>query len=342
MMRFFRRPRVASLGLAGGLLLLASACKKDMDAGMTTTPPDAITFSQAGLYPEGTQYDDQQAHFLVSSQTAGRIGQVADDGTYTTFADDGQLISTIGLNLDATHNRLLAAVSDPGYNTTRTSAATKGKLAAVAMFDRSTGTLTKFVNFSSINTAYPAHFANDLTVDAVGNTYVTDSYAPIIYKIDPQGVATIFLTNAALAAPAGKFGLNGIVYHPGGFLLVAKSDEGALIKVPISNPAGFTKVNSNGLDLSGADGLQLVNNGLLLAVCNAQGKVYRLTSGDSFGSVSSNSTTTPNSFATGSVYPTTLARRAGTTSYVLYSHLDALQAMQSPPAASFTLQKVAL
>jgi len=340
-MHLFRRPRVASLGLAAGLLVLAAACKKDKDMA-TASLPAAITFSQAGLYPEGTQYDDQQAHFLVSSQTAGRIGQVADDGTYTTFADDGQLISTIGLNLDATHNRLLAAVSDPGYNTSRTSATTKGKLAAVAIFDRSTGTLTKFINFSSINTAYPAHFANDIAVDAAGNAYVTDSYAPIIYKIDPQGVATIFLTNATLAAPAGKFGLNGIVYHPGGYLLVAKSDEGALIKVPISNPADFTKINTNSLDLSGADGLQLLNNGVLLAVCNAQGRVYRLTSGDDFGSVSSNSTVRSNSFATGSVYPTTLARRADSVSYVLYSHLDALQAMQSPPVASFTLQKVPL
>lgn len=331
-MRFFSLSQLALLGLVGGGLGL-TACDKDSE----TSPalPAAVAFTQAGLYPEGTQYDDQQAHFLVSSQTAGRIGQVTDDGTYASFADDAQLISTIGLHLDAARNRLLAAVSDPGYNPARTTAATKGKLAAVAIFDRNTRAKTNYVDLGGLRPAYAGHFANDIAVDAQGNAYVTDSFAPIIYKIDAQGVATVFLENTALAAPAGKFGLNGIVYHPKGYLLVAKSDEGALLKVPLANPAGFSKVTLNGVDLSAADGLQLIDNTTLLASCNAQGKVYRVITTDDFASL-----TQSGSFATGAVYPTTLARRGGQASYVLYSHLNALQAMQSPPVSQFALTKV--
>ena len=321
----------ARLG-AVGLLLAATACDKDQGAPEV---PSQVNFTQAGLYPEGTQYDDASGRFLVSSQTAGRLGQVADDGTYTPFADDAQLISTIGLRLDADRGRVLAAVSDPGYNTARTSAATLRKLAAVAIFNRSTGAKTGYFDLGSLRPNAAAHFANDLAVDDAGNIYVTDSYAPIIYILNTQaGTAAVFLENAALAAPAGSFGLNGIVYQ-NGYLIVAKSDEGKLIRVPLTNPSGFSVIATPGLNLSGADGLQLIDNTTLLASCNAQGQVYRLSSADNFASVSQTG-----SFATGAVYPTTLARRGGTASYVLYSHLDALQKMQNPPVSQFSLTRV--
>lgn len=323
-----RRP--ARLLLAA-LLPLAAACDHDATPELY---PAQVTFSQAGLYPEGSQYDSQNRRFVVSSQTAGRLGQVDLDGNYSAFADDASLVSTIGLNLDAPRNRLLAAVSDPGYNSARTSAGTKGKLAALASFDRSSGARLSYVNLSALRPAYAGHFANDIAVDNLGNAYVTDSYAPLIYKVDAQGTATVFLENAALGAPAGTFGLNGIVYHPDGYLLVAKSDEGALLKVPLNNPGGFSKVTATGLNLSGDDGLQLYDNQTLLVACNAQGQVYRLSSADGFGSVSRTG-----SFATGAVYPTTLPL-LGTTSYVLYSHLDALQKMQVPPVTDFSLVRV--
>lgn len=341
-MHFSFLPSGARLGIVGGLLTLATACKKDSDVGVSL--PAEVTFTQPGLYPEGTQYDDQRGLFLVSSQTAGRIGQVTDMGSYSIFADDPQLVSTIGLRLDAARSRLLVAVSDPGYNTARTSADTKGKLAALAIFNSSSGAKTGYLDlgaFTPIGGAtYPAHFANDIAVDGVGNVFVTDSFAPIIYRVSAQGTITRLLENAALAAPTGKFGLNGIVYHPSGYLLVAKSDEGALIKVPLGNPGSFTKVTlPTGLDLSGADGIQLLNNTTLLVVCNAQGKVYRLTTGNDFGNVAI-AAGTAGAFSTGSVYPTTLARRADSTSYVLHSYLSALQAGQTPVVSDYKLQKV--
>ncbi|HET9503257.1 MAG TPA: gluconolaconase [Hymenobacter sp.] len=329
----FTTSAFARLGAGCGLALLLAACADDKDIA-TLGPPAQVNFTQAGLYPEGTQYDDAGGRFLVSSQTAGRIGQVKDDGSYAQFADDAQLISTIGLRLDVPRNRLLVAVSDPGYNTARTTSATLRKLAAVAIFNAS-GAKTGYVNLGALRPAYAAHFANDIAVDAAGNAYVTDSFAPIIYKIDAQGTASVFLENSALGASSGSFGLNGIVAHPDGYLIVAKSDEGALIKVPLSNPANFTKVNTTGLVLTGDDGLQLTDNNTLLVVCNAQGQVYRLSSTDGFATVNRTG-----SFATGSVFPTTLARRNGTESYVLYSYLNALQVNQNPPVSQFSLTKV--
>jgi hypothetical protein len=205
----------------------------------------------------------------------------------------------------------------------------------VAIFNAASGAKTGYFDLGSLRPNAAAHFANDIAIDDVGNAYVTDSFAPIIYILNEQaGVAGVFLENAALAAPAGTFGLNGIAYQ-NGYLLVAKSDEGKLLKVPLTNPNGFTTVTTTGLNLAGADGIQLIDKNTLLVSCNAQGKVYRLSSTDDFATVSQTG-----SFTTGAVYPTTLARRDGQ-SYVLYSYLNALQAMQNPPVSQFSLTRVA-
>ncbi|RSK48822.1 SMP-30/gluconolactonase/LRE family protein [Hymenobacter rigui] len=314
--------------------LLVTACSDDDDT-VTSTPalPDAVAFTQAGLYPEGVQYDASRSRFLVSSQTRGAVGQVTDDGTYTQFADDPALISTIGMRVDEGRNRLLVAVSDPGYNTTRTTAATQRKLAGLAIFNLTSGQRTTYVNLGGLRPTQN-HFANDIAVDDQGNAYITDSFSPIIYKVDAQGTATIFLENTQLAAPAGMFGLNGIVYHPGGYLLVAKSDEGALFKIPLTNPTAFTKVTLPQA-LTGADGLLLQDNITLQVVTNAQAKVNRLVSADGWTSA-----TVSGIFSTPPQYPTTLARREGADSYVLYSNLNALQANQNPPVSVFTIARV--
>ncbi|MBC6609311.1 hypothetical protein H8B15_00135 [Hymenobacter sp. BT507] len=326
----FRRPTLPlfSLALLG---LLATSCNDDSDSDPDA--PDTITFTQSALYPEGVQYDAANNRFLVSSQTRGTVGQVKDDGTYSAFAEDAQLVSTIGMHVDDARNRVLVAVSDPGYNTARSTDATRRKLAAVAIFNRDNGQRIAYVNLGALRPNAPGHFANDIAIDGQGNAYVTDSFAPIIYKIDAQGTPTVFLENAQLSAPPGSFGLNGIVYHPDGYLLVAKSDEGALFKVPLNNPTSFTKVTTS-VNLKGADGLLLYNNTTLQAVANNQSTVYRLTSSDNWVS-----TTSTGTFTTPAVYPTTLARR-GSDTYVLYSHLNALQANQQPPVSEFTIQEV--
>ncbi|WP_165903682.1 SMP-30/gluconolactonase/LRE family protein [Hymenobacter gummosus] len=300
------------------LLALLPGCDNDDDKPVPPPNPERITVPQAALHPEGIQWDENNRRFLVSSRTRGRIGTVTDDSVYTQLADDPRLISTIGLNLDAGRNRLLAAVSDAGVNPSRTSATTLRKLAAVAIFNATSGALTSFVDLGGLRPVYPQHFANDIAVDAQGNAYVTDSFAPVIYKIDLQGTASVFLENAQLSGGTA-FGLNGIVYHPDGYLLVAKANDGALFKVPISNPTGFTRVTT-AQNLTGADGLLLFDNQTLLVVAGSQGTVYRLSSTDAWTNAAA-----AGSFATGAVSPTTLTRRASLSggaadAYVLYPY----------------------
>lgn len=320
--------------LLGGTLLSAASCSED--GGIIPSPkapntPNTIVFTQPGLYPEGVQYGKNKRYF-VSSLTRGAIGQVQDNGNYRVFADDARLVSTIGLHLDESRNRLLAAVSDPGANTARSTAATAGQLAALAIFDANNGKLTNYINLGALRPGQ-SHFANDIALDAQGNAYVTDSFSPIIYKVDLQGNASVFLESSQLAAPAGEFGLNGIVYHPDGFLLVAQSTQGVVYKVPLANPSAFSAVAS-AQSLAGADGMLLQDNRTLLVVANSQSTVFRLNTTDNFATA-----TVGGTFATGNVFPTTLTRR-GSEVYVLYAYLSSLFGGQNPPVADFSINKV--
>jgi sugar lactone lactonase YvrE len=229
-------PRFVRLtALAVGLL---PGCSNDDEtAPAAPEAPARISVPQAALHPEGVQYDEANKRFIVSSRTKGAISTVCDDSTFVQLADDPRLISTIGVNLDAGRNRVLVAVSDNGANTARTTAATLRKRAALAIFNATTGALLNYVDLGGLPAAvtYPNHFANDIAVDAAGNAYVTDSNAPIIYTVDPQGVASVFLTSAQLDAGTA-FGLNGIVYHPDGYLLVPRPMLARSSKCPLPTP----------------------------------------------------------------------------------------------------------
>lgn len=319
--------------LAGAFLLLVVGCKKDADNPATLATPAAVTFTQASLYPEGLEYDPTGQRFFVSSLTKGSIGQVKDDGTYAAFADDPALVSTTGLQFDPGRNRLLVAVSDFG-NTPRSTAATTFKLAGLATFDASTGKRTAYADLSALRPGQ-AHFANDITFDAQGNYYVTDSFSPIIYKVDAQGVASIFLEDSKLATPAGQFGLNGIVYHPDGYLLVLHSAQGTLYKVPLTNPAAYSTVTVS-QSLAGADGLLLTDNQHVLVASNSQNLVLRLATTDNWATA-----TGTGSFPTGDIFPTSLAPR-GTDNYLLYSHINTLLSGMGTPATQYSITKVTL
>ena len=81
--------------------------------------------------------------------------------------------------------------------------------------------------------------------------------------------------------------------------------------------------------------MRLQENNILQVVTNAQAKVYRLSTTDSWATASVTGT-----FTTPPQYPTTLARRDGSDGYVLYSNLNALQASRLPPVSQFTITKV--
>ncbi|MBC8151829.1 MAG: hypothetical protein H7Z72_02855 [Bacteroidetes bacterium] len=248
------------------------------------------------------------------------------------FTDDNQLVSTTGIFVDKPRNRILTAIGDLAGNSRRTTLATQYKLAALASYDRTTGKRLSYVDLGKLRPG-ASHFANDPAVDQQGNVYVTDSFAPIIYKIDPQGTASVFLEDSRLAAPAGSFGLNGIVFHPGGYLLVGKYDEGVLYKVPLTSLGQFTRVGSGSVFTS-ADGLFLADDNTLLIAANGKtNTVFWVRTVDGWATAKA-----AGAFPTGDVFPSAIAR-TGADVYVLESHVNALLGGQNPPVARFGIRR---
>lgn len=275
--------------------------------------PEKITITESSLFPEGVEYDRQGHRFLVSSLTRGTIGAVDDHGNYEAFIEDEDFGATIGIEIDEARQRLLVCVSDPS---------TAG-LAALGSYDLRTGERQFFTDLIAVAGDDAPHFANDVAVDRHGNAYVTDSFSPIIYKVDPHGEASIFLQDSTFQASPGAFGLNGVVYLPDGSLIAGFSQTATLYKIPLDNPKHFAAITTEEGAVTSPDGLYLSDNDKTLIVVNndgggENGKVVALRSKDHWESAYARG-----SFATGPVFPTTAAQR-GKSFYVLYAHLNEL------------------
>lgn len=325
-----------------GLLTLFSCQDEVLDAidELNLLEADQIVFVEPDLFPEGIEYDLLSNRFLVSSLTRGSIGTVAADGSYADWITTTDLPSTIGIHVDIARQRLLIAVADPGVGK-NSSAGTVRKLAGLAAYSLLTKKRIFYTRLDALAPDRP-HFANDVTVDPrSGHAYVTDSFSGIIYRVDTRGNASIFLDDSALSPPPGGFGLNGIDFVAGDnsdFLLVNKSDERKIIRVPIDNPTAYQPV-STAASLQGNDGLTMLDNQTALVVNNASGgpngNVTTLVSTDMWQTA-----TLANVFPVPSVFPTTVAVVPGNDPFVLHAFLHVL--FSGGSQASFQIERVDL
>lgn len=310
--------------LLSGILALAAT-------GYARAADERISFTMPQLYAEGIAYNPVSNEFLVSSLHYGIVGAVGMDGTYRQWSRSHgeKFMSSFGIKVDAPRGRALVCVSDLGVSANST-AASKHKFAGVAAYDLTTGQLRDFTNLARL---LPGdHFANDLTVDQDGNIYVTDSFAPVIYKIDTRNVATVLFNDPRFGGEGIK--LNGIVAHPDGFLLAVRMDSGALFRFDLKTMA-ITEVTLPA-PLPGADGLLLDAANDLILVQNEKGLIRRLHSTDGWKTASlTGSTPTPLSF------PTT-ATMAGGKAYVLEAKLPELFDEKAQKSDKFNIVAVQL
>ncbi|MEO8730564.1 MAG: hypothetical protein ABI410_14565 [Rhodoferax sp.] len=287
-----------------------------------------VKFSADTVYPEGVAWSAPQNAFLVSSVRHGTVGKVTMDGKYTPFILDSKLVASVGLALDAQRNTLWVAIGDLGASE-HSGPATQGKLAAVASYNATTGQRMAYHDLSGLYAG--AHFANDLALDAKGNVYVTDSFAPVIYRIDTAGKATVFAQSDLFKGE--NFNLNGIVVHPDGYLLVNKHNSGELFRISLNNPTQIDLVKPPEA-LKGADGMVLRAPGRLTVVQNSGAdRTLDLVSTDGWKSASiAREQKSVNTF------PTTAAT-VGNDLYVMNSRLDSLLTPDAPKVSSFVLQK---
>jgi hypothetical protein len=246
--------------------------------------PDEIAIKTPGFVPEGVEYDTKNHRFLVGSLAEGTVFSVATDGTLTPFIKDPDLKSSVGIEVDEERNRLLVANSDSDVFSGKSAGRAK-----LGVYDLGSGKRLAMVDLAAAGPSdAKAHFANDLTVGADGSVYVTDTMARVIYKVTPQYTASVFLPNSFGAVQ--RHMLNGIVFNPAGYLLVAESGAGDVYKVPLGKPESFTKVKLPEA-VPGADGLLWqTKEGCLVVVRNDASKlVVALKSTDDWASAQVNS-----------------------------------------------------
>lgn len=294
----------------------------------------AITLDKPALYPEGLEFNPLNGRFLVGSFREGAVYEVAPNGELKAFIDDARLNSVLGIRVDVKHDRLIVANSDIGASI-RPHPQGPLKLAALGIYSLSSGEPVHFVDLGALRPT-AKHLANDITVDPDGNAYVTDSLAAVIYKVDTQGKPSIFLESTKFTGKG--IGLNGIVYHPGGYLIVAKKNDGVLFKIPVSNPEQFQEIRLP-RKLHAADGLILVSDTRLVVVANrvngiVSDAVFALESPDQWDSAR-----ITGEYALGNVYPTTGTAQDGKI-YVLHSKLNAL--IQAPKSEKAMLVEKAV
>ncbi|MFC8098813.1 SMP-30/gluconolactonase/LRE family protein [Streptomyces sp. NPDC057363] len=236
---------------------------------------DVIVSRATDVYPEGIAWDPTRRAFLVGSALRGTLSVIRMDGTVTELAPSIGMVSTLGLRVDTARNRILVAYSD-FWIRQRLDVGDQPPTSGVAVYDLKTGELEQRIDVSG---GRERTFANDLTFDPRGNIYVTDSVSDTVQRIDLAGNVTPVATDPRFAADI--VGLNGVVWHPHGYLLSLRYDTGEMYRITPGAPA-HRRVAEVRLPrpLIGTDGLQLRSDGSLVVVTNSIGAAVGVPGGE--------------------------------------------------------------
>lgn len=325
--------------IASSMLLASGARRAGAQATPGATPASASTTLEIPgerVFPEGIAYDPAAGALYVGSTDDGTIyrGDLAT-GVVEPFLPGGQdgRTAVTGLKVDEA-GRLVVC----GRQTGR-----------IFVYDTASGALlARFWNGRAEGT-----LVNDAAIAADGAVYVTDSFMPVLYRIDltalPDGAsaqqaagiaereADVFLnfTGSALAYADG-FNANGIVVTPDGrALLVVQFNTGRLYRVELATRA-VTEVPLADGDLRGGDGMALDGTTLwVLLDTTAELVRVELDATGTRGVVVAR--LTDSTFA----YPTTLALVGDGTALVVNSQLD-MTGDGASPVLPFTVSRVVL
>lgn len=141
------------------------------------------------------------------------------------------------------------------------------------------GSKTRVVAFSG------SEFPNDVTFDAHGNMYVTESISGSVYKI-PAGTTTreLWIQDPLLFGDVTQspvpfpIGANGLAYDDEtDSLLVANSQSPRIVEIEdLCGYAGAVNVLAEGEYLRGADGISIDREGDVIVVSNFNSSIMRL------------------------------------------------------------------
>lgn len=212
-------------------------------------------------YPEGVAVDPRTGNLFVGSNGDGSI-QVIHEGVAREFQPAGAdgRSGALGIKVDAQRDRLWVAAGD-----------------AVYIYDISRNALLKKLPLADLATTDRAAL-NDIALTEDGSAYVTDSFNPIVLKVDGRSLEMTVFKNVADKIPYGRqndfpYNLNGIVVGSNQTLISVKTNDGTLWRIGL-----FTEdVHEIKLaePVTKGDGLVLVS-GILFVIRNFENKISRI------------------------------------------------------------------
>ncbi len=157
--------------------------------------------------PEGVAYDGRTNRFFASGLLSGAVTQIdAESGEERPFFQpEGEPYQLSGVKVDEHARRLWVCASQ-----------IQRMAGGVMVFDVDSGERLAHFDLSR------AGICNDVALDADGAAYVTDSFQPVIYRVDLRdGSAGEFVRDPKMGAGPGQMGLNGIAITPDGDHIIA-------------------------------------------------------------------------------------------------------------------------
>lgn len=290
------------------------------DRRADSQPPDEILIAATDLLPEGVIWHSDLEMLMVGSIAQGGVWAVTADGQalrFDTGSSNGDEAGTVGLAWDdgdgTRPSRVAAAFAD--LSTLSTGSA----VAWLGLYDGETGEQVAYVDLAEATPSGVEVFANDVAFDpANGDAYVTNTATPLIWRVGPDGTAEVF---ANLPGDGSARGLNGIVVHPDGYLIVAAIQSGNLFTVALDDPTEQGRIALD--EPLRFDGLHLLHRSSLLGVVQPNAGSFdddpalvELSTRDNFRSAQ----VTRRADLIASATPTTLTVAEGRP-FVIHSHL---------------------
>ncbi|XP_054803014.1 uncharacterized protein LOC129306428 [Prosopis cineraria] len=241
-------------------------------------PTHVYHYRSTGWLRECGKWDDQNRRFIVTFFEGG-IGQIPVTGVEGEVLEEIPIVkdadltgnASLGIVIDRPRNRLLAVHADAVGN----------RYGALAAYDLSTWKRLFLTQLSGPNDE--KSLPDDVAVDAEGNAYVTDAKASKIWKVGEEGKVISIIRNPLFAAKEwykNLVALNGIVYHPDGFLIVIHTFSGNLLKIDLSRGKEEVKlIKVEGGPLRFGDGLELVSPTKLVVAGNPSGRLVESSDG---------------------------------------------------------------
>ncbi len=263
--------------LRNTLGLLLALVSINTIVAQSNSKAEFINLNGDALFPEGI-HTLPNGDLLVGGFGDGSIQKIdsKNNVSYFSKSKENVMVIAVGMALDEKTNRLWVA----NFNF-QTASGKPGSNFKV--FDYTTGKLLKTIPENFIEGA----FFNEVSLDAKGNAYVSDTFGPNIWKTSfKSDKAEVFVTNPILKNPSPDqpFGLNGLTITPDNKYLIASvmnrtiKGGGTLVRINLANKevkAIQLKDDNATKSFSGSDGMFFYNGQLLMVnVYSQSGAIF--------------------------------------------------------------------